>query len=273
MFAHLNDFCKGVAMVLRGESLKASCYVKHGYSLGFLREKMVRNFIRHETPERFRVETGLIRNHETEATSRQCDLLIHDQAATSPIYRWEEFVVIHAHAARAVVEVKSKLFDNEFHDLLGLHESIHGLQGSNLIPTFGYGLSGASFDTCIEYVKDAVIENRLNLDDDNRHLNWPNCFVIQDRHCIGVSPLGQKTTGMQPLSFCLVDLGEADDSTYTDDGIETGFFLQIYTAALELKRQAFTDWTVYSWFNGLPLKPNGKAYVTRDGVAHRGNIS
>src|SRR5436309_2238149 len=109
MVANNENFYRGVAMVLHGEILKASSYVPHAGSLGVLREKMVRNFIRHETPERFRVETGLVRNHDKGETSRQCDLLIHEPVLTAPLYRWEDFVVVHHHAARAVVEVKSDL--------------------------------------------------------------------------------------------------------------------------------------------------------------------
>jgi hypothetical protein len=95
MVAHYGDFRRGLAMVLQGESLKAGCYVTHAASLGILREKMVSSFVRDETPERFRVETGFIRNHEMDITSRQCDLLVHEPALEAPLYRWEDFVVVH----------------------------------------------------------------------------------------------------------------------------------------------------------------------------------
>jgi hypothetical protein len=271
MVAHLDDFCKGVAMVLQGESLKALCYVPHGASLGSLREQMVRTFVRHETPEKYRVETGLVRNHDTGASSRQCDLLIHDPKETPPLYRWEDFVVIHAFAARAVVEVKSDLCSDTFTDLLRVHESLISLQSPTFIPTFGYGLTGVTFTSCVKYIQDAVSVNRLNRGNAEKHQNWPTCFAIQNRHCIGVCP-ADGIGGALP-AFCIVDLTQADDSAYTADGIETGFFLQIYSEALQQRRQAFAPATVYSWFNALPIRPDGKAWVTPDGTVTQGNIS
>jgi hypothetical protein len=270
MIAHIDDFCKGIAMVLQGESLKAKCYVTHNSSLGQLREKIVSRFVRHETPEKYRVETGLVRHHDAGITSRQCDLLVHDPGKASPIYRWEDFVVVRHFAAQAVLEVKSNLYKDEFKELVIVHGSLIAMSGSIPIPTFGYGLTGATFNTCVEYVKDAVNNNLLNLANDQKHLNWPNCFVIQDTHCIGIRPMEQGSS--KPLSFCLVDLAQADDTSYGVDGIETGFFLQIYTASLEDRRRAFGEGTVYQWFNQLPISPEGKAWVTPDGTVHKGNI-
>jgi hypothetical protein len=270
MVAHNDQFSQGIAMVLRGESLKASCYVTHAQSLGFLREKMVSSFIRHETPEKFRVETGLVRNHEKGTTSRQCDLLIHEPVQATPLYRWDDFVVVHHHAARAVVEVKSQLFREEFTDLFKVNESVVSLYPPSPIPTFGYGLTGASIDSCAEYIRNALEANRLNFEEGHKHFNWPACFVIQDRHCIGVCPV-YKTAGT-PIAFCLVDLIQAEDPGYAIDGMETGFFLQIYTAVLAQRMQALQDQVVYRWFNDLPIKPDGKRWVMANGQVGNGNI-
>jgi hypothetical protein len=121
MVAHNDNFGRGIAMVLQGESLKASCYVTHGTSPGVLREKMVSSFVRHETPDRFRVESGLVRNHDRNCTSRQCDLLVHEPGSAAPLYRWEDFVVVHDTAARAIVEVKSEIDQAHFQQLLDVH--------------------------------------------------------------------------------------------------------------------------------------------------------
>ena len=41
--------------------------------------------------------------------------------------------------------------------------------------------------------------------------------------------------------FCLADLSQATDRSYAEDGIETGFFLQIYRAALEDRSQSLAQ--------------------------------
>src|SRR5262245_834696 len=116
MVFHKLEFCRGVAMVLQGESMRAGCYVSHNASLGGLRERIVSRFIRDETPSRFHVETGLIHNLKTETTSRQCDILVHESANRAPLYRWEDFVVVPSQEARAVVEVKTTLNESGFID-------------------------------------------------------------------------------------------------------------------------------------------------------------
>ena len=115
---HYDKYCEGIAMVLKGESQKAETYVTHGTSLGTLREKMVGKLIRDETPERFRVETGLIRDQDKDCTSRQCDLLIHEPVDEAPLYRFDDFVIVNSSAARAVIEVKSNLTGTDFGSLL-----------------------------------------------------------------------------------------------------------------------------------------------------------
>jgi hypothetical protein len=275
MVTHPLDFQRGIAMVLKGESLKAGCYVTHAASLGVLREKMVSSFVRNETPGRFRVETGLIRNHARNISSRQCDLLVHESALRPPLYRWEDFVVVDHREARAVLEVKSNLGKKDFEAFLDVHTSILELeavgQGQAFIPTFGYGLKGVGFSKCLGYVRGAVKTNRLKLDSPHKHLNWPVCVAVQEKNYIGVRPL-HLLIG-QP-AFLLADLTKLQDENAEPlDGIETGIFLDIYSEVLRLERDALVDTELYAWFNQLPLQPEGKVWVTEDGVAHKGNIT
>jgi hypothetical protein len=275
MVAHHPDFQRGIAMVLQGESLKASCYVTHAASLGALREKMVSSFVRQETPERYRVETGLIRNHQGNISSRQCDLLVHEPAHIVPLYRWEDYVVVHDEAARAVVEVKSDMDKSGFEDFLNVHISVIMLeaigQGKVFIPTFGYGLTGITCQTLANYLQVALTTNRLKVSSPRLHLNWPVCVAIQSRNYIGVRPL--HLTSGKPLAFCIADFSKVQEaSAGSFDGIETGLFLEIYSGVLLNKRPALDDSNLYNWFNGLPLTDAGKIWVTEDGVSHTGNI-
>lgn len=188
MTFHNEDYVNGVALVLRGESMKARAYVTHGSSIGTIRERIVGNFIRHDTPERFRVETGIIRNNEEgDHFSRQCDLLIHEPGILQPIYRYDDFVVVRASEARAVVEVKSQLDKAGFEAFLDVHASVVVLEFlktgpiRSRIPTFGYGLEGSSLTTVADYLKDALAQDRLQdyvTGPYSPTMNWPSVVAI-----------------------------------------------------------------------------------------------
>lgn len=185
---HHDTFCQGIAMVLRGESQKAAAYVTHGSSIGTLREKMVGTFVRHETPERFRVETGLIRDQGFDLTSRQCDILVHEPWDEAPLYRYEDFVIVHASAARAVIEVKSDFTQQHCTSFLKINASVKMfelIRGPEYrTPVFGYGLQGPTCETLAEYLTADLSSQRfrgegLEGDDPPTHLTWPECLAIQ----------------------------------------------------------------------------------------------
>jgi hypothetical protein len=171
--------------------------------------------------------------------------------------------------------VKSNLKDAGFRAFLDVHTSILRLEGRGggrvFIPTFGYGLTGVAFSTCVTYLKKAVKANRLKVDAFQRHLNWPVCVAVQDKNYIGVRPL-HLTTG-KPIAFLLANFTNVQGKeAEPPDGIETGIFLDIYGEVLRLKRDALHDASLYEWFNNLPLQPAGKVWITEDGVSHNGNI-
>jgi len=274
MVFHKPDFCRGIAMVLQGESLRAGCYVTHNGSLGGLRERIVRRLIRDQMPATFQVDTGLVHDQRSGATSRQCDILIHDSSIRAPLYRWEDFVVVHSRDARSVVEVKSMLNAASFEELLNVNHSLVGMGPSQLgfVPTFGFALDGVSFSTFIEYIQSAVRENRLQREEEYREANWPVCIVVQARNYLGLRPI-QCMAGGPGMGFCAVDFTRlqrpADQSI---DGIETGHFIDIYGSLLSDPGFAMFAENVYSWFNQLPIEDAGKVWVTPDGEAHLGRI-
>jgi len=260
--AQLIDFCRGVAMVLQGESLKAKCYVTHNQSLGVLREKMVRNFIRHETPERYRVETGLIRNHQTGETSRQSDLLIHDSLTNPPLYRWEDFVVVHTGSAKAAVEVKSDLNEEEFKRFLGFQDSVTGLYDSSPIPIFGFALDGVKFKTFLEYVKGTVRENRKQLSDHiERDVNWPFCIAVQGQKYLGICVSGRSR-------FLAIDFSKAKSEDLRSEGVETAMFLHFYSSIFERGSVNLCSGSLFRWFNAIDVESGGKAWVDTEGNIH-----
>lgn len=267
-------------MVLNGESLKAQTYVPHGTSLGTLRERMVRSFLRDETPDRFRVETGLIRDHRRDRTSRQCDLLVHDQWTTTPLYRYGDFVIVDSNMARAVVEVKSDLDKAGVEGVLDVNASVTGLFGRGqgaYVPTFGYGLTGATIETLAEHLMAAPAADRVareGLGVLPAHLNWPVCIAVQNRNIIGIRPRGNITGDNMPVYFCLADLAKpVPGQTAAVNGFETGLFISWYGAWLNKRDDVLCTRSVYQWFDQLPLLPDGKIYVSSEGTVSHGNIA
>ena len=260
-------------MVLQGESLKAGCYVNHGQSLGILREKMVHRFIQDETPERLRVGTGLIRNHNAKLTSKQCDILTYDANNVAPLYRHEDFAIVADIAARAVIEVKSNLYDKEFKDILGINQSLYLMKQRNsklFVPLFGYGLVGATFGSFSEYVQKAITENLLQLHEQQLALNWPYCVAVQERGYIGFCPI--YPSQHFPDAFCILNFQEAKDKSITT-GLETGFFLELYGNILGQRGDIISADHLYEWFNKMPIEDTGKHWVTTDGALHTGEIT
>ncbi len=277
MVFHKPDFCRGVAMVLQGESLKARAYVTHNASLGGLRERIVRRLIRDQTPSRFHVETGLVHNQSTRSTSRQCDILVHESVTRAPLYRWEDFVVVNSGEARAVVEVKSALNRETFEALLNVHGSLVEMalasKHASITPLFGFALNGVEFSTFVDYLRSAAGDNRLNLDDKIRYLNWPVCIAVQHQNYIAVRPLQMMANSGCQLGICALDFGKSQsESDECIDGIETGYFVETYNRVLCEGDHALFAEALYSWFNGLPIDDEGKVWVTPDGTAHHGKI-
>jgi hypothetical protein len=272
---HDPDFLRGVGLVLQGESLKAQAYVNHNLSLGTLREKMVRSFIRHETPERYRVETGLIRlqpNHidpRDGINSRQCDLLIYDSRRHSPFYRWEDFVVVRHEDARAVVEVKTTLNRQEFEDIVSVHQSIMAmsLRSGSPLPTFGFSLDGSTFDSFVNYVRGAIRRNELAQPDTRRLLNLPYCIAVQSRGYLGVRV---PSDAGDPSGFHLIDFSRSTDAELYQPDSVLGSFLYFYQEAIqEMTNGAWGD-GVSRWAQRLPVEPEGNLWIDPCGAVKSG---
>jgi len=274
MFMHDKSFVRSVADGIRSESEKAGVYTTHMGELGTLREKALIGVLRDHTPRKFSVETGLVRDHQRRETSRQCDVLVHDDFEFSPLYRMEDFVIVPARAARCVVEVKSVLNSKEFQRANCVYDSLFPFSFSRSalprpIPVFAYGLTGVTFTTFCHYVSNAAAENRLKRDDSSRHLNWLNGWFCLGRKYLAIRP----TKG--DVSYCLcVDFSKAGADA---SGVETGYFLAFYAQLLNQLvfngiREELNATELMRWFNSLEVNENCKVWVKPDGMRCTGNI-
>jgi hypothetical protein len=78
-------------------------------------ENVVRDFLNHHLPQRFRATSGIIID-TANSLSPQTDVIIYD-ALTSPVYRYsEEMLMLPLDTVAAVIEVKSRLNKKEIED-------------------------------------------------------------------------------------------------------------------------------------------------------------
>ena len=187
---------------------------------------------------------------------------------TPPLYQWEDFVVVHREAAQAVIEVKTNLDKDGFRGVADVHQSIVPLDGFGLLPVFGYGIEGSSFETFLEYVRDEIQTNRLRATENRKVANLPFFTVVQSRHYFGFRPLivGEA----QPMNFLAINL-EATGRVEEMDGVETGIFFDMLKIALNNKD--FDLRYALGIYNCLPIDEKAKFWVDTNGVRHTGNIT
>ena len=257
---------RGDSLILGGENVKASFYVKHAGELGYLRERMVGSFVRANTPEKYRVETGFI--HDGEFASPQIDLLVHNCHEVPPLYRWEDFVVAQQAAAKAAIEVKSAVdSQRDCEGLLNWHAGVARLGPPFMVPTFAYALAGATFASIVEWFASAVRTNVLELPSERRARNVPVCFVAQDRHYVFVRPhFGVNKPGGEDKiedAICCMDFSRHKQFCKGDlPAIETACFTQFYKHVLI---ENHGPYVVYLWFDCQQTEPNGKCWIDSNG--------
>jgi hypothetical protein len=160
----------------------------HSGDKGQEAEEILRQFLNHHLPQRFRAAEGIIID-DANQISKQTDVIVYD-ALTSPVYRYsEKTLILPADTVAAVVEVKSRLNKMDLEDAYKKIASCKALKkkpisdvdqpatGSKLrsIGTFGVVFGFAS-DTSIATLASHVEE--LNKQYDWRL--WPNMVVILD---------------------------------------------------------------------------------------------
>jgi hypothetical protein len=236
---------------------------------------MVARLIRNETPDRYRVETGLIRNTDPHdpRNSRQIDLLVHDPSNAPPLYRWEDFVVVPDRTARAVVEVKSNLDRRGFNELLSIHESVRTVNSGvpGRIPTFGYALTGVGFATFTDYLAETIKENRIARIDPrftaaDANQNLPTCIVVQEENYIAVTPSDTRAGEW----FC----GAIKyPRSQFPDGTETGVFIDLYSGLIQPGDGSTLNlYHLSGWFNRQQVPVECKVYIDQHGGIRNGDM-
>lgn len=95
---------------------------KHNPTIGILTEEILRGFLKTYLPKGISVEQGFILNTKGNL-SKQCDILIYDSQLYAPFYRINDIVVIPAESVIAMIEVKTTLTKQIFHEVINFFKS------------------------------------------------------------------------------------------------------------------------------------------------------
>jgi hypothetical protein len=244
---HPEAYWRAVAKGLEAESEKASLYVTHRPSLGVAREAIFRRILIDETPSRYSVKTGLIREKSSDGNvSRQCDLLVYDPTDDTPFYRMGEFVVVCDAMARMVVEVKSNLTKKQLPDILNIWRSTRILSK----PTHIFAYQGLSFKNFVAEMSNVIKANSIDS---------PPCVAVHSKNYLAI----RATHWMSPCPhpYLILDFRRIKGDSF---GMATAYFLQWYFQVLDggsLDSNRVTD-----WFNRVPVTVAAKAKIAPDGT-------
>ena len=85
---------------------------KHNLTIGQIAEGILRAFLKEVCPNKVQVAQGFI--YKDNNISTQCDIIIYDNLNYSPLFTWDDLIVIDSNAVLAVIEVKVSIREKDF---------------------------------------------------------------------------------------------------------------------------------------------------------------
>ncbi len=165
----------------------------HSGEKGAEAENVVRDFLNHHLPQRFRATSGIIID-TANSLSPQTDVIVYD-ALVSPVYRYsEEMLMLPLDTVAAVIEVKSRLNKKEIEDGYKKIAACKRLKktpvsggdqqatGSELKTVATYAvIFGFSSDTSLA----TLAQHAENLNSQYEPSAWPDLIVLLDSGTLG----------------------------------------------------------------------------------------
>ncbi len=96
---------------------------KHNPTIGILTEEILRTFLKNYLSKSVSVEQGFILSKNGEM-SKQCDILIYDSNNYAPFYRINDIVIVPDDSVIAIIEVKTTITKQIFHQVIDYFENI-----------------------------------------------------------------------------------------------------------------------------------------------------
>jgi hypothetical protein len=121
----MENYFELVSQELLNQLNRIKVYVKkHNPTIGILTEEIVRSFLENHLPKIVSVEQGFILNSEGKL-SKQCDIIIYNSQIYAPFYRINDVVIVPEESVIAVIEVKTTINKQIFHDVIDYFKSIY----------------------------------------------------------------------------------------------------------------------------------------------------
>ena len=97
---------------------------KHNPTIGTLTEEILREFLKTYLPKAISIEQGFIMT-STGELSKQCDIIIYDSHLYAPYYRLNDIVIVPTESVVAVIEVKTTITKQIFHEVINYFNSLN----------------------------------------------------------------------------------------------------------------------------------------------------
>jgi len=159
------DFYSGLALELISKLRRLSLFTGHPGSIGALHEEIVREALRPLLSKRFSLKTGFVFAADG-VVSSQGDIIIVDENDPSPyFFQMGELVVVHPRAVACVIEVKTTLSKESFHQALRNLRSFADVGLATQPPVrfqraiFAFESAGFSGDTLHDWYVAADVED------------------------------------------------------------------------------------------------------------------
>lgn len=124
----------------------------HNPTIGLLTEEIIRQFLKDHLPKSACVEQGFIMKPNGEI-SKQCDILIYDSFNYAPYYRINDVVIIPSHAVIAIIEVKTTMTKQIFHETITYFRNISEFKFDNSANTYLFIFNSPKLSNYANYLR------------------------------------------------------------------------------------------------------------------------
>jgi len=123
---------------------------KHNPTIGLLTEEIPREFLKEHLPNSVSVEQGFVMD-EKGNISKQCDILIYDSHNFAPLYRINDVVIIPSVSLIAIIEVKTSMTKEIFHDTINYFKSVSKFKFKSSATTYLFMYSSPTINSYTNY--------------------------------------------------------------------------------------------------------------------------
>jgi hypothetical protein len=113
-FYIMDKYYKSISQEIESKFARVKDLVSNArLASGLWKESIFRDAFKNLLPSRYSVSTGYIKNNNSQKSSKQIDILIHDNVNFRPYFSADNFVVASSESVKAIIEIKSGAFPDD----------------------------------------------------------------------------------------------------------------------------------------------------------------